>query len=592
MKKQKKITLTTKKDPKKNSKPKEKSTYIHLIRGRITISFAILLTIIIAMCALSYANISSLQKNLRQFADYNLQQQMQINDLASEIAKLSNYEQSYIITGEESVLQLYSDTKTTIDENLAALSVSLVDLQEESTLLSLISQFYANYMSYSSSVIAIRASHGFENASRLLKNSNNQLLKTHIDEHTDKLISQLQLRNEATIKQLERMALASNISFFILAVVAMVMTISLGYFLNKSLKRNTHAINSSILDIAQAGGDLTRRVHVKTKDEFAEIANSTNSLIESIATLVKRVANLAENVSGSSQELMALADENARTIDEIANSTMDTAMNSSQIMQSVAIAKAEMDSLEHSMYDLNDQAKEVHAAANAMKDAAYKGSDSVVHSSNVMLEIEETMATTSTTVEALGKKSNEITSIISTITAISEQTNLLALNAAIEAARAGDHGKGFAVVADEVKKLASQSQAAASEVATIVSAIQKEITAIISQNHAGVQTVIRGVEITNETTSSLQAILQQTERTSGVLTQMLAQIGQTLQYSKGVATTFLEVDMLAQSSAQNTEASASAAIQGAASMQEINASSLELAKQADDLRSVVGEFKI
>lgn len=54
------------------------------------------------------------------------------------------------------------------------------------------------------------------------------------------------------------------------------------------------------------------------------------------------------------------------------------------------------------------------------------------------------------------------------IQGIAAQTNLLALNASIEAARAGAVGRGFAVVANEVKTLASQTGAAAKDVAARV----------------------------------------------------------------------------------------------------------------------------
>lgn len=203
----------------------------------------------------------------------------------------------------------------------------------------------------------------------------------------------------------------------------------------------------------------------------------------------------------------------------------------------------------------------------------------------------ETMASTSTTVEKLGRKSDDITSIISTITAIAEQTNLLALNAAIEAARAGEHGQGFAVVAKEVRKLAEQSRRAASEVSLIVRSIQTEVNSIITQNKTGVQKVIRGVEVTNETTESLHNILQQTEKTSKILSYMVVQIEQTLKHSQDVTSSFIHVSAIAENTAANTEHSATAATQGSASMQEINASAVELAAQADDLRSVVTEFK-
>ncbi|WP_042475518.1 methyl-accepting chemotaxis protein [Bacillus ndiopicus] len=571
---------------------KKKAKFYQLIRGRVLLIFSLLLAIIFAMQLLSYTNITKLQASLRDFANKNLQQQIQINNLASDIAKLSSHEQTYLITGKEEILQDYEAVKTNINNNISELQVILADNEEASNTIASINQLYSVYLTHSQNMIDTRTKYGFENAQKLMQNGGGQSIKAYIDDYSIKLIGLLESKNEETIKELEQYANTSKISFFFLAIIAIILTITSGFVLFKSIRRNTHSINTSILDIASTGGDLTRRVRVKTNDEFAQIADSTNLLINSISTLIKRVSGLAENVSGSSQELMALADENARMIDSIANSTHDIANDSNTIIDRMGQAAQNMQLLEQSMRDLNAEATEVRQASEEMRIVANDGSKSVSHSSNVMMDIEETMANTTMTVEALGKKSGEITSIISTITGIAEQTNLLALNAAIEAARAGEHGKGFAVVADEVRKLAEQSQNAAKEVTGIISSIQTEVKSIIAQNHSGVQSVIKGVEVANETNTSLAKILQQTEYTTEIISRMVEKINITLDYSNIVSTSFIEVNAIAEQTAFSTETSASAAMQGSASMEEINAAASELAKQADDLRSVVGEFKI
>ncbi|MDN4492674.1 methyl-accepting chemotaxis protein [Ureibacillus aquaedulcis] len=571
---------------------KGKTRFYHLIRGRVVLLFSILLAIIIGMQTLSYINISNLQDSLSNFAEENLEEQVQINKLASDISQLSNFELAYIIHAQDDILGNYQTMKESIDERMKEFHSTFENRPEEKEMLALIDQYYVVYNNYSSRVIEARRDHGFESAQKVMALNDADSLKSYINEYTEQLIALLETKNMDKIDELQTFTKFTRTTSIVLTALAAILTVSFGYLLFKSIRQNTYKINRSILEIAKAGGDLTRRVNIKTKDEFAHIASSTNFLIDSISNLVKKVSNLAENVSASSQELMALAEENSKTIIDIANNSQEIAADSDDTQSRTHASILKMQSLEGLMRDLETEATRVKHSAEEMKDAAELGSQSVKHSSEVMLSIEEIMANTSTTVEALGRKSKDITSIISTITAIAEQTNLLSLNAAIEAARAGEHGKGFAVVANEVRKLADQSQNAANEVKEIISSIHHEVESIITQNHQGVNTVIRGVEVANETNRVLQDILNHTATTNKIITSMADNISITLNTSSEVAVSFVEVNNIAENTAMNTEKSASAAAQGSASMQEITASAAELAKQADELRTIVNEFKI
>ncbi len=570
----------------------QKTNLLNSIRGRVLIIFSVLIIILFSMLLLTSGNMQSSQKELETFMNVDIKEQLMVNQLSADIAKLSNAEQSYIITGKSNYMTSYRSYKDAIITRFKELEAIYKNRPEELKKVTTINEHFNTYLQYSERALSLRDKNGFEAAQKLVNAGNGRTAMSHVDVQIEAMNEVLAKKNANQITLLEEKNQNSLYLFIGLTIFSVLLTLIFGILLFNSIKRSTYSINRSILDIAQAGGDLTRRVKVRTKDEFAEIASNTNVLIASIADLVKRVSLLTENVSASGQQLMASSDDTSITIQSIADSTNEIASGSEQTLKSMTLAIQKMNSLEEATRYLNDDAQAVKSATDNMTSAARLGVKSVQHSSNVMLDIEETMANTSQTVQALGVKSYEITSIIKTITAIAEQTNLLALNAAIEAARAGEHGRGFAVVADEVRKLAEQSQNAAKEVTGIVTSIQSEVTSIVKQNHEGVESVIKGVEVANETNASLEQIMKNTEETISIIDKMVNQIGQTLEFSQEVAASFIEVTNIAENTASNTESSAAAAEQGSAAMQEINASAVELSHQADELRKVVNEFKL
>ncbi|WP_310467371.1 methyl-accepting chemotaxis protein [Sphingomonas sp.] len=82
---------------------------------------------------------------------------------------------------------------------------------------------------------------------------------------------------------------------------------------------------------------------------------------------------------------------------------------------------------------------------------------------------------------------NQVQMVSSTIETIARKTNMLALNATIEAARAGDAGRSFAVVAAEVKKLAHDTRAATSQIASTIGELTREAGAVTSEIKTGVE---------------------------------------------------------------------------------------------------------
>ncbi|HMJ92849.1 MAG TPA: methyl-accepting chemotaxis protein, partial [Allosphingosinicella sp.] len=81
---------------------------------------------------------------------------------------------------------------------------------------------------------------------------------------------------------------------------------------------------------------------------------------------------------------------------------------------------------------------------------------------------------------------SRVQNVSSSIESIASKTNMLALNATIEAARAGEAGRSFAVVAAEVKKLAHDTRAATSEIASTIASLTREAEAVTSEIATGV----------------------------------------------------------------------------------------------------------
>jgi methyl-accepting chemotaxis protein len=134
--------------------------------------------------------------------------------------------------------------------------------------------------------------------------------------------------------------------------------------------------------------------------------------------------------------------------------------------------------------DSTDEARLLSEQAKAKLDAGRTAIEGTIDGfkglTQLVVQLGERMA-------GFASAMNQVQTVSSTIETIARKTNMLALNATIEAARAGDAGRSFAVVAAEVKKLAHDTRAATSQIASTLGELTREAGAVTAEIKMGVE---------------------------------------------------------------------------------------------------------
>ena len=408
-----------------------------------------------------------------------------------------------------------------------------------------------------------------------------------------KLVMEDQARSIQGAKQAEAESNAAYTQVLtttiIVALLVVLFTCACAIYLLRNIKSSVDMILSSLSKVAQ--GDL--RVHLSTDsgDEFGQMADQTNKMLENIRGMTKTIQKTAESVSDSSGTLTSTSEQSAIATQNVAQSITEVAEAAQTQMDSVAEAKHQVHAFTRGLTDVTKTIERVGEDIAQTSQKAEDGNRLVDATVDQMNTIADTVISSSEVVAKLGERSKEIGNIVEVISGISGQTNLLALNAAIEAARAGEHGHGFAVVAEEVRKLAEESQQASKQIGDLIHTIQEETEQAVNAMQTGREEAEKGrenVTATGEEFSEIRAmidLLQQhaviIQKTMDDLTQRAAKIDD--------ATGKIH-DAASKVAAESQNVSA-ATEQQAAGMEEIAASSRGLSDMAHDLNVAAAKFK-
>ena len=375
----------------------------------------------------------------------------------------------------------------------------------------------------------------------------------------------------------------------IVAIIVILLTCVCGFLLLRTISSSLDMVLTSLRKIAQ--GDL--RVHLSTEsgDEFAQMADETNKMLENIRTMTKTIQKTAESVADASGTLTNTAEQSAHATQSVAQSITEVAEASHGQMDSVSEAKHQVHAFTRGLSDATSAIENVADDIEHTSQKAEEGNQLVVATVDQMNAIADTVVSSSEVVAKLGERSKEIGNIVEVISGISGQTNLLALNAAIEAARAGEHGHGFAVVAEEVRKLAEESQNASKQIGDLIRAIQEETEEAVTAMETGRTEAEKGrenVAATGEGFSEILSMIRRIQENAGSIKATMDDLGQR---AEKIDTATGEIHDAASKVASESQTVSAATEEQAAGMEEIAASSRGLSDMAHELHTAAAKFK-
>jgi methyl-accepting chemotaxis protein len=441
-----------------------------------------------------------------------------------------------------------------------------------------------------------------------------------------RLSRRLEAENRAGLSATAAKSAAGQRTIWIVIALALALSAAMAFVITRSITRPVAVLVERLRSVtdtclsglgrgldATAHGDLTVTVEAGTekigsraRDEIGAASAVVDHLIDgarasiaayettrvNLGTMIGQVSDSARGVSAASEQVASNSEETGRAMAEITRAVGTVAGGAERQVLMVTSASATAAQMETAVGETARTTEETAGAARETREVARQGVTAAAQASAAMGSVRDASHEVTTAIRGLAGKSQEISGIVETITAIAAQTNLLALNAAIEAARAGEQGRGFAVVADEVRKLAEESKGSATLISRLIEQIQE-------QTLLAVDVVEQGAQRTDESAATVEQARQAFEAIGDSVDDMNARIEQIAAAAQEIAAgatrmrdDVSEIAAVAEESSATTEQVSASTEQTSASTQQIAASAQELARTADELERLVGRFTL
>jgi methyl-accepting chemotaxis protein len=482
--------------------------------------------------------------------------------LLSSFKDAETGQRGFILTGDESYLEPYTDALTKIDADVRKVRELTADNPAQQARISALGAPVQGKLQELARTIAIDRQNGQRAAITEVVSNRGKIFMDDIrrivaemDAEESRLLTERTARSNETAQFSSRAMIWGGVAVLVLVSIV-------GLLIQRSI---TGPLAVFMQFAGRVGeGDLTGKSTVRTGDELGELGKSLDQMVGGLKDVATQARFATENLAAASAEILASTQQQAASTGEQAAAVQQTTITMEEVTQSSA--------------QIAERARQVSASAEATAAASHAGLEAMENTARTMENIRAQAEAVAGNVVALSEKTQAIGEIIATVNDLAEQSHLLALNAAIEAAAAGEHGRSFSVIAGEVKNLADQSREATVQVRGILGDIQKGINS--------------SVMLTEEAVKRVESGKQQAEVANGAIRALADSIQQSVQAFQQIAAGSNQQQIGFTQVMQAVRDIGQASRQNASGTQQLEKSALNLSALSQQLQKAVERYRV
>ena len=361
----------------------------------------------------------------------------------------------------------------------------------------------------------------------------------------------------------ERVKERTIYSMVLIICLGVIISILLGVIISKRFTKAIQALVDQVKGIAQ--GRLDRpQLLVQTRDELGLLGSSFNKMQEELQGVIRIITHSANRLADSTREISLMIRDQAGVIAEQSSSVVEISSTVDELSTSSSSVA------EHAASVAQISSRSLHECTSgleAIKSLTAKIDDISEDNQVIMNEIID-----------LGKKSEEIGTVVDIIKNVADQTKLIAFNAALEASSAGEAGQRFGYIASEIRRLAENVTKSTAKIQTIIGDIQEAMGRLVTNAEEGVSKFEDGTKLASATSKELENLVVGVKDAADAATQISLSTRQQQTSTKQVVTALNEI--------------AGGSRESSAAMEQISSIIQNLSQLSEKLNGMVNSFTI